>query len=327
MQNKIFSFDIILQPEFPSNSLVLIKEALRITNKYRIDEIFKSKLISINKKKVRSSNGQWWKVDGGLEDIHNPDFIIVIGGNLPVQIKSKKLFSILRTAHKNLSKIIAVDTGAFLIAESGLINKETVVCTHWETKSNFIDRYPHVRIVDNIYTINPNGLMFAAGGVSTLDLILECVKKIKGKNYSDEIAQALIYKPRENSTLQKEDHFNTSMVNLCQKSILIMEKNIETPIKINEIAKKLNVSLRTLERKFYKLYKMSPIKYYVNLRVKFARNLLFYDDRKINEISSIAGFNYNSVFINSFKKMYNKTPSEYRKHFRNKQLDETITDN
>ena len=80
MQNKIFSFDIILQPEFPSNSLVLIQEALRITNQYRIDEIFKSKLISINKKKVRSSNGQWWKVDGGLEDIHNPDFIIVIGG-------------------------------------------------------------------------------------------------------------------------------------------------------------------------------------------------------------------------------------------------------
>ena len=108
---------------------------------------------------------------------------------------------------------------------------------------------------------------------------------------------------------------------------MIIKDTIETPIKINEIAKKLNVSLRTLERKFYKLYKMSPIKYYVNLRVKFARNLLFYDDRKINEISSIAGFNYNSVFINSFKKMYNKTPSEYRKHFRNQQLDETITDN
>ena len=75
-------------------------------------------------------------------------------------------------------------------------------------------------------------------------------------------------------------------------------------MKINEITKKLNISLRTLERKFYKLYKMSPIKFYVNLRIKFARNLLFYDDRKINEISSIAGFNYNSVFINSFKKIY-----------------------
>jgi len=327
MENKVFSFDIILQPEFPSNSLVLIQEALRITNQYRINEIFKSNLISVNAKKVRSSNGQWWKVDGGLENIKNPDFIIVIGGNLPIQTKSKKLFSTLRTAHKNLSKIIAVDTGAFIIAESGLINKETVVCTHWEAKSNFIDRYPDIRIVDNIYTINSNGLMFAAGGISTLDLILECIKKIKGKDYSDEIAQALIYKPREKSTMQKDYPFNTSIDNICQKSILIMEKNIERPIKIIEIAKKLNLSLRTLERKFYKLYKMSPIKFYVNLRVKFARNLLFYDDRKINEISSIAGFNYNSVFINSFKKIYNKTPSEYRKYFRNQQFDKKIIEN
>ena len=166
--------------------------------------------------------------------------------------------------------------------------------------------------------------MFAAGGISTLDLILECVKKIKGKDYSDEIAHALIYRPREKSTTQKSEQYNLSMDNVCQKSILIMEKNIETPIKINEIAKKLNISLRTLERKFYKLYKMSPIKFYVNLRIKFARNLLFYDDRKINEISSIAGFNYNSVFINSFKKIYNKTPSKYRKYFRKQQFDKSI---
>ena len=69
-----------------------------------------------------------------------------------------------------------------ILYEKGLINKETIVCTHWETKSNFIERYPDIKIVENIYTINANGLMFAAGGISTLDLILECVKKIKGKD-------------------------------------------------------------------------------------------------------------------------------------------------
>ena len=55
-----------------------------------------------------------------------------------------------------------------------------MVCTHRETKSNFIERYPDIKIVENIYTINNNGLMFAAGGISALDLILECIKKIKG---------------------------------------------------------------------------------------------------------------------------------------------------
>ena len=92
MRKKTFSFDIILQPEFSSNSLVLIQEALRITNQYRINEIFKSQLITVNAKKIRSSNGQWWKADGGLEAIKNPDFIIVIGGNLPIQKNQKNYF-------------------------------------------------------------------------------------------------------------------------------------------------------------------------------------------------------------------------------------------
>ena len=54
MGKKTFSFDIILQPEFSSNALVLIQEALRISNQYRINEIFKSKLITVNAKKIRS---------------------------------------------------------------------------------------------------------------------------------------------------------------------------------------------------------------------------------------------------------------------------------
>ena len=82
-----------------------------------------------------------------------------------------------------------------------------------ETKSNFIERYPDIKIVENIYTINANGLMFAAGGISTLDLILECIKKIKGKDYSDEIAHALIYRPREISTMQKVNNI------ICQWTI------------------------------------------------------------------------------------------------------------
>jgi transcriptional regulator GlxA family with amidase domain len=54
--------------------------------------------------------------------------------------------------------------------------------------------------------------MFAAGGISTLDLILECVKKIKGKDYSDEIAHALIYRPREKSTKQKSEQYNLQWI-------------------------------------------------------------------------------------------------------------------
>ena len=64
------------------------------------------------------------------------------------------------------------------------------------------------------------------------------IKKIKGKDYSDEIAHALIYRPREKSTMQKNNQFNSSMDNICQRSILIMEKNIQLKLRLEKLKNK-----------------------------------------------------------------------------------------
>jgi transcriptional regulator GlxA family with amidase domain len=69
---------------------------------------------------------------------------------------------------------------------------------------------------------------------------------------------------------------------------------------------------------------MTPIKFYLSLRIQNARNLLFYDEYKIADVANMCGFNYNSMFINTFKKFYKKTPSEFRKYFRKKQYDKRI---
>ena len=64
---------------------------------------------------------------------------------------------------------------------------------------------------------------------------------------------------------------------------------------------------------------MRTIKFYIKIRLTYARNFLFYEDYKINDIAHICGFHYNSIFINAFVKEFNKTPTEFRKYFRKKQ--------
>ena len=78
-----------------------------------------------------------------------------------------------------------------------------------------------------------------------------------------------------------------------------MEENIDSPLKMNDIANEVNISLRTIERYFLKYFGVTPIKYYLSLRIQNARNLLFYDEYKISDIANMCGFNYNSIFINS----------------------------
>ncbi|MAV81908.1 MAG: hypothetical protein CMI90_00410 [Pelagibacteraceae bacterium] len=324
MRVKSINFAFLLTDEFPVNSFILAQECLRIINQYRLDEIFKYQIISEDGEKVRSSNGMLWTPNYSLKDLFTPDYLVIFGGNLPIQKISKNFLSSLRYFHKNGSKLIAVDTGAFCLAEAGVITKNTKICLHWEAKKNFLERYPYKEVIDEKYVLNDNGLYFSSGGVSILDLFLKIISDLKGKNFSKEVSDALIYEPRENISDPSHNLRYTNNNLVCNKVIKIMEENIETPLKMKEIAIKVNISLRSIERYFLEYFGVSPIKYYLSLRIQNARNLLFYDEFKISDIANMCGFNYNSMFINTFKRFYNKTPSEFRKYFRKKQYDNSI---
>ena len=133
------------------------------------------KLDAMTREKIRSSNGMWWSPNYSLHELFIPDYLVIFGGNLPIQKISKNMLSSLRYFHKNGSKLIAVDTGAFSLAEAGIISKNTKICLHWEAKKNFIERYPFKNITDEKYVLNDNGLYFSAGGVSILDLFLKII--------------------------------------------------------------------------------------------------------------------------------------------------------
>ena len=318
INTKKFKFTFILEPEFPINSYILATEALRIANQYHMQKIFLNQLISEKGKRVRSSNGMWFETDGSLDEIHKPDFIFLFSSNLPTQKKSKKLLSVLREFHHNKSIIVAIDTAAFILAQAGLINKNTKITLHWETKQMFLERYPDIEVTDNVCAINGN-IHFCSGGIAMLDYMIKIITNLKGPLLAKEISDALIHKPRNLNQSQKSDETISIKSTLCQKAISIMEQNIEFPITISNLAKKLNISIRTLERQFLKNYKTSPIKFYIKIRLKYARNFLFYEDYKINDIAHICGFHYNSIFINAFVKEFNKTPTEFRKYFRKQQ--------
>ena len=324
MSIKSIKFAFLLTDEFPVNSFILAQESLRIINQYKLDEIFKSKIISEDGEDIRSSNGMWWTPNYSLQELFIPDYLVIFGGNLPIQKISKNILSSLRYFYKNGSKLIAVDTGAFCLAEAGIITKNTKICLHWEAKKNFIERYPYEKVVDEKYVINDNGIYFSSGGVSILDLFLKIISDLKGKNFAKEVSEALIYEPQENTLEASHNIRNASNNLICNKVIKIMEENIDSPLKMNDIANEVNISLRTIERYFLKYFGVTPIKYYLSLRIQNARNLLFYDEYKISDIANMCGFNYNSIFINTFKRFYNKTPSEFRRYFRRKQYDRSI---
>ena len=89
MNVKSITFAFLLTDEFPVNSFILAQESLRIINQYKLDEVFKYKLVSEDGENVRSSNGMWWTPNYSLRDLFIPDYLVIFGGNLPIQKISK----------------------------------------------------------------------------------------------------------------------------------------------------------------------------------------------------------------------------------------------
>lgn len=302
------------------NALIMATEALRIANQNSGREIFQWLMISESAQQVRASNGMWVAADHGLSDFPRCDFLIVLEGNLPTQNVSTAIRGALRHAYRHGSMIVGVDTGAFAIAAAGLIGDRDAV-VHWEAAPSYVEHFPGAGTKNQIFLIDRQ-LAFCAGGVATLDLMLSLIGTLHDAVLAREVANALVHSPRENSHPQRTDDQETGRTNLSmsQRIVAVMEGNLDFPISPTEIADRLGISVRTLERCCKGQFNQTPGQLYLRLRLQAARNLLFYEESPIRTIAVACGFSYPSVFSRAFTAQFGQSPRAFRGTLRQRQL-------
>ena len=89
--------------------------------------------------------------------------------------------------------------------------------------------------------------------------------------------------------------------------------NIEDPIGIGEIAQYAGISRRHLERLFCQHVKATPPRYYLELRLTHARQLLQYTNKSLLEVAIASGFVTSSHFQRRFREMFDIAPGQFRK--------------
>ena len=320
MNKNKYNFAFIIDDNFPYIAFTCATESIRIANLDRLQNFFSYKCFSIKNNTVQASNGTIWNVDGLIDNIDETDYIFLFTGENYSTSDFRKITSFLRKKHHEQTPILGIGAGAFLLAEAGLLNNNKV-SIHWKFKRNFMAKFPNINVVNDLWTTNSNQVNSCAGALSMLDFMLDLIKQLCGVSLSKEVSNHFIHNERIHSEAQRVDldFGNPNEKFICKKAIAIMEDNIEFPIKISEIATNLGLSVRTLEREFTYSHQMSPMKFYLRLRLNYAKNFLSYDNYKINVISNKCGFNYNSVFNNAFKKEFHLTPKEFRNSVRKNQ--------
>lgn len=315
---RLSSFNFILQPEFPMNALILASEALRIANQNSSRDLFQWRLVSETGSPIRASNGMWMSVDCDLGSMPVADVYLLFEGNLPTQRNSPELLAKLREVSRYGATVGAVDTGAFALAQAGLVGTRPSVL-HWEAMPTFSERFPDSDVRNQLFLIESHQV-YCAGGVATLDLMLELIGRSQGPVLANEVANALVHSPRPAQAPQRLDEPAERMkVSLPDRIIKLMERNLDFPLTLDQMALELGISSRSLARACQRHFDESPMRFYLRIRLQAARNFLFYEEFSIKDVALACGFSYPTVFARSFKSQFGETPRSFRNNWRKKQ--------
>lgn len=288
-------------------------EPLRLANRMAERRLYEWEVVSGSGGPVAASNGVVVEVDGGLGEVGREATILVVGGlNVKAATTRPVLTWLRREARKGLA-LGALCTGAQALAEAGLLDGRR--CTiHWENRDSFEEDFPEVALTQNIFVIDRDRYT-AAGGAASTDLMLKLIARRHGAELANLVADQMIHTAiRSDKDAQRLSIPTRIGVRHPKLATVIhrMEEHIEDPVSPVTLAADVGLSTRQLERLFRRYLDRSPKRYYMELRLAKARNLLLQTDMSVINVALACGFTSPSHFSKCYRLLYQTTPYRER---------------
>lgn len=303
----------LLLNNFTMISLASAVEALRMANQLSGEELYAWYTLTEDGQPISASDGIKITPDASMYGNLTLDTVIVSGGVNVTKAYNKGHISWLQELDRKGCKLGGVCTGAYLLADAGLMDGYDC-STHWEYLASLQEAFPRVNCSNRLFSIDRNR-MTCTGGTVPLDMMLNMIKQEHGYQLSAAISEMFICdRIRDESDQQKvplRHVLGTTQPKLVEV-VALMEANIEEVIEMDELAHYVGLSRRQLERLFQKYLECSPSKYYLKLRLLRARQLLKQSTMPIIDIAAACGFVSTPHFSKCYREQMGVPPSEER---------------
>jgi transcriptional regulator GlxA family with amidase domain len=306
-------FVFLLLKNFTLIAFACAVEPLRLANRIAGRRLYAWSLVSETGGPVAASNGVPLVADGAIGEAPRDATIIVCGGVDVKAATTRGVLTWLRRESRRGMAIGAVCTGAHALAKAGLLDGRR--CTiHWENRDSFEEDFPEIELVQTVYVIDANRYT-AAGGTASADMMLQLVSRRHGPEMATLVADQMIHtalrSDRDEQRLSIPTRIGVRHPRLGAV-IQMMETNIEEPISPALLAQDVGLSARQLERLFRRYLNRSPKRYYMELRLQKARNLLLQTDMSVINVALACGFASPSHFSKCYRAVYKTTPYRER---------------
>ncbi|QEH42016.1 GlxA family transcriptional regulator [Chitinophaga sp. XS-30] len=269
---------------------------------------------------VPANNGEYTiKTDRLLKDVSATDLLIIppaFGDTVKGIQANAEAIPYFKKLHKNGSSLASLCIGAFLLAETGLLNGKKC-STHWAYINEFKERYPDVEVEDGAIITEYDNIYSSGGASSLWNLILYLVEKFSDKETAIMISKYFALDIGRDSQSQfaifkgQRNHGHEDI----QKVQDYIEKYYCDKLSIETLAKLINTGRRTFERKFKEATNNTPVAYIQRVRIEAAKKYFEASRRNITDIMFDVGYTDTKAFRDTFKKITGLTPIEYRNKF------------
>jgi transcriptional regulator GlxA family with amidase domain len=306
-------FVFLLLENFTLIAFASAIEPLRLANRMSGRQLYEWQVITADGQPAAASNGVVVEATAGLVALEKNTTILVVGGVNVRQAITRPILTWLRREARRGLPVGAVCTGAQVIAEAGLLDGRR--CTiHWENRDGFEEEFPEIELTHNIFVIDRDRYT-AAGGAASTDLMLKLIAMRHGTGLATLVADQMIHtsirSDRDEQRLSIPARIGIRHPKLAAV-IQRMEEHIEEPISPMLLARDAGMSTRQLERLFRRYLNRSPKRYYMELRLARARNLLMQTDMSVISVAMACGFASPSHFSKCYRALYRTTPYRER---------------
>ena len=243
------------------------------------------------------------------------DYIIVIGGLLNRGLTyHPKMLEFLRAAAAKGVSIAGVCTGSFALAEAQLLRGRKC-CVSWYHFPDLIERYADVIPVADQLFVEDGQFITCAGGLAALDLGAWMVERHLGPGRAQKSLHIMVTdtaRPAAGAQPQPPS-VGTVRDTRVRRAMLLIEQNLSTPQKVDDIASSVGLSKRQLERIFRKVVGKSIQEFSRDLRVFYGLWLLANSDKSITTVATESGFSDISHFNRLFRGAFGRAPSVIRR--------------
>jgi transcriptional regulator GlxA family with amidase domain len=242
---------------------------------------------------------------------------LIVGGGTEIEPSTPGLIAFVRQAPARYRRVAATCTGAFVLAEAGLLDGRRAT-THWYHARTLQAQYPTMKMEEDRIFINDGPIWTSAGMTAGIDLALALVEQDLGADLARAVAKKLVVHHRraggqsQFSALLELDPKSDRI----QSALAYARRNLHTPLTVAQLADAARLSPRQFSRAFHAETGQSPAKAVEHLRIEAARLMMEQTRHPIDTVAQQTGFADRDRMRRAFLRAFGQPPQAIRRNAR-----------